>query len=73
MIQIPRDPPKFMLAPHSMTDVEYNLWGSGVAYAERLLKELDYKESSITHLMPSIIVQVYAQTLVLLLSFIFSL
>ena len=25
--QIPKDPPKFMLAPHSMTDVKYNSWG----------------------------------------------
>ena len=57
-----------MLTPHSMTDAEYNLWGSGVSYAKRLLEELDYKEFNITRLMPSLTFQVYAQTLVLLLS-----
>ena len=51
---------EFMFAPHSMTDVEYNSWGSGVSYAEQLLKGLDYKEFNITHLMPSHTVQVYA-------------
>ena len=57
-----------MLTPHSMTDAEYNLWGSGVSYAKQLLEELDYKEFNITRLMPSLTFQVYAQTLVLLLS-----
>ena len=58
--QIPMDLLEFMFAPHSMTDVEYNSWGSGVSYAEQLLKGLDYKEFNITHLMPSHTVQVYA-------------
>ena len=40
--QILRDLPEFMLALHSMTDAEYNFWGSGVSYAERLLEGLDY-------------------------------
>ena len=51
--QIPRDPPEFMLALHSMTDVEYNSWGSDTSYAERLLEGLDYDEFNITHFMPS--------------------
>ena len=51
-----------MLAPHSMTDVEYNLWGSDVSYAERLLKGLDYEEFNISHLMPSLTIQVYAKS-----------
>jgi len=55
-----------MLAPHSMTNAEYNLWGNGVPYAVRLLEGLDYKEFNITHLMPSLTVQVYAQFLLLL-------
>ena len=66
--QIPMNLPEFMLTPHSMTDAECNSWGSGVSYAERLLEELDYEEFNITRLMPSLTFQVYAQTLVLLLS-----
>ena len=58
--QIPMDLLEFMFAPHSMTDVEYNSWGSGVSYAVQLLEGLDYKEFNITHLMPSRTVQVYA-------------
>ena len=54
--QIPMDLPKFVLAPHSMTDVEYNLWRNGIPYAKRLLDGLDYEEFSIAHLMPSLIV-----------------
>ena len=69
--QISLDPPEFMLAPHSMTNVEYNLWGSGISYAERLLEGLDYKEFNITRPMPSLTIQVYAQSLFLLFSFLF--
>ena len=69
--QIPKDPPEFMLAPHFMTDVEYNSWGSGVSYAKQLLERLDYEKFNITCLMLSLIVQVYAQTLVLILSLFF--
>ena len=58
--QILMDPPEFMLALHSMTDVEYNSWRRGVSYAERLLKGLNYEEFNITRLMPSLDVQVYA-------------
>ena len=57
-----------MLVPHSIIDAEYNLWRSGVSYAKRLLEGLYYKEFNITCLMPSLTIQVYAQTLVLLLS-----
>ena len=42
-----------MLAPHSMTDAEYNTWGSGISYAEWLLEGLDYEEFNHTCLMPS--------------------
>ena len=65
------DLPKFMLAPPSMTDVEYNSWGSDVSYAERLLEGLDYEEFNITRLMPSLTIQVYAQSLFYFLFFIF--
>ena len=51
--QILMDPPKFMLAPQSMNDAKYNLWGSGISYAERLLKGLDFEEFNITRLMLS--------------------
>ena len=57
-----------MLVPHSIIDAECNLWRSGVSYAKWLLEGLDYKELNITCLMPSLTIQVYAQTLVLLLS-----
>ena len=68
--QILMDPPKFMLAPHSMNDAEYNSWGSTVSYAKWLLEGLDYEEFNITHLMHSLTIQVYAQSL-FLLSFFF--
>ena len=42
-----------MLTPYSMTDVEYNLWGTSVSYAEWLLKGLDFEEFNITCLMLS--------------------
>ena len=67
------DPPKFMLAPPSMTDVEYNSWGSDVSYAKQLLEGLDYEEFSITRLMPSLTIQVYAQSLFYFLFLFFSL
>ena len=53
-LQIPMDPLEFMLAPHSMTDANYNSWGNGIPYVERLLKGLDYEEFNITRLMPSL-------------------
>ena len=61
--QISMDPPELMLAPYFMTDVEYNVWGSSISYAEWLLERLDYDEFNITRLMPSLIVQVHAQSL----------
>ena len=67
--QILRDPPEFMLAPHSMINAEYNSCGSGISYAEWLLEGLDYDDFNLTRLMPSFIVQVYVQTLVLVLCF----
>ena len=54
-LKILMDPLEFMLAPHSMTDAEYNLWGNGIPYAGWLLDGLDYDEFNITHLMPSFI------------------
>ena len=62
-LQIPMDPPEFVLAPHTMTDAEYNSWESGISYAKRLLERLDYEEFNISHLMPSLTIQVYAQSL----------
>ena len=38
------NPLEFMLAPHSITDAEYNSWGNGVPYAKGLLKGLNYEE-----------------------------
>ena len=70
--QIPMDPLEFMLTLHSMTNAEYNLWGSGIPYTRRLLEGLDYEEFNITRLIPSLTTQVYAQSLILLL-FCFSL
>jgi len=67
--QIPRDPSEFILALHSMIDAAYNLWGSGISYAEWLLEGLEYDEFNITRLVPSLTTQVYAETLFLLLSF----
>ena len=58
--QIPRNPPEFILAPHSMTDVEYNSWGSGISHVKWLLEGLDYDEFNITRLMPFVTAQVYA-------------
>ena len=52
------DPPEFMLAPHSMIDVKYNLWGNGISYVEQLLEGFDYEEFNITHLIPSLTIQV---------------
>ena len=60
-----------MLAPHSTTNAEYNSWGSGVPYARRLLEGLDYEEFNITHLMPSLTTQVYAQSLIILFLFLY--
>ena len=57
------DPFEFMLAPHSLTNAEYNSWGSSVSYAKWLLEGLDYEEFNITRLMPSLNVQVHAQSL----------
>ena len=49
--QAPMDPSKFMLAPLSMIDAEYQLWKDGIAYAEQLLGDLDYDDFSKGHLM----------------------
>ena len=69
--QIPMDPLEFMLAPCSMTDAEYNSWRNSISYAEWLLDGLDYKQFSITYLIPSLIVQVYAQFFLLLFLFLY--
>ena len=52
--QVPMDPPVFMLAPLSMTDVEYQLWRSGIPYTQWVSDELDYEEFNDTRLMPSL-------------------
>ena len=54
------DPLEFMLTPHSMTNVEYNSWRSGIPYARRLINGLDYEEFNINCLMPSLTAHVYA-------------
>ena len=51
-LQVPINPPIFMLAPLSMTDVKYQLWRSGIPYTQRVSDELDYGEFNDTHLMP---------------------
>ena len=47
-----------MLAPLSITDVEYQLWRNGIPYVERLMDEMDYDEFSKTHVMPSLSTEV---------------
>ena len=69
--QISMDSLEFMLAPHSMTDAEYNSWVSGVSYAKQLFEGLDYPEFNITRLMPSLIFQVYMLNLFFSYSFFF--
>ena len=54
------DPLVFVLASYHMTIAEYDLWGSGIPYIERVTNELDYDEFSKTHLMPSLATVVYA-------------
>ena len=61
--QISMDPPEFIFALHSMIDVEYHLWGSGVPNAGQLLKGLDYEEFNITCLMPFLTAWVCAHLL----------
>ncbi|KAK9996768.1 hypothetical protein SO802_021454 [Lithocarpus litseifolius] len=50
------DPLVFMLAPHSMTNVEHDLWRSGIPFTNRVTDELDHDEFSGTCLMPSLTV-----------------
>ena len=56
--QVPTDPLVFMLAPYSMTNVEYDLWGPGSPFTKRVMVELKYDEFSGTRLMPSLIATV---------------
>ena len=49
----------FMLNLRSMTNAENDLWGQGILFTERVTAELDYEEFSGTHLIPSLIVEVY--------------
>ena len=44
------DPLMFILAPRSMTNVEYDLWGLGILYTKRVTIELDYDEFNETRL-----------------------
>ena len=48
----------FMLAPHSMTDTEYNQWGLGIPSIDRVTDKLNYEDFSGTHLMPSLTVPI---------------
>ena len=52
------DPLAFMLTPLSMSDVEYQLWKGGIAYAERPLGDQNYDEFNEGHLMPPIPIKV---------------
>ena len=72
--QVSMDPSKFMLAPLSMTDDEYDMWRQGIPFAEQAMDELDYKEFNNTHLIPSLttVVRVFS-FLIFLLLFIFAL
>ena len=47
-----------MLAPHIITNMEYDLWGPGIPFTDRVTNELDYDKFSGTHLMPSLIAMV---------------
>ena len=69
--QISMDPLEFMLASHSMTNAKYNSCGSGVPYAGQHFEGLDYEGLDITCFMPSLTAQVYAQSLLLLLLFLY--
>ena len=51
------DPPKFMLAPLSMTIAKNALWRRGITYIDWIREELDYDEFNHTRLMPSLIVE----------------
>ena len=57
-LQVPMDPPEFILSPLSMTDAEYTLWSPGVAYVNQLKEELDYVEFNRTRLMPTLTIKV---------------
>ena len=48
--QVPMDPLMFILAPRSMTNAEYDLWGLGILYTKRVTIELDYDEFNETRL-----------------------
>ena len=48
----------FMLAPHSMTNTEYNLWGLDFLFTNWVTDELDYDEFSGTHLMSSLTIPI---------------
>ena len=61
-----------MLAPHSMTDAEYNLWGNGIPYARRLIDGFDYEEFNITYLMLPLLLR-YMLILFFFFSFSFTL
>ena len=42
----------FMLTPRSMMNVEYDQWGLGIPFTNRVTNELDYDKFSGTRLMP---------------------
>lgn len=55
---VPMDPQMFMIAPRSMMDVEYDLWGSNVPFTNQAMNELDYNKFNGSCLMPSLIIPV---------------
>ena len=59
---VPIDPLVFMLAPHSMTNEEYDLWGLGIPFTNQVTDELDYDEFSRTRLMTSLTISIYVLT-----------
>ena len=60
------DPLVFMLALHSMTDVEYSQWGSSIPLTDRVIDESDYEEFSGTRFIPSLILVCVLASLIFL-------
>ena len=54
----PIDPLVFMLAPRSMTDAEYDLWGPSIPFTNQVTYELEYDKFSGARLMLSVTISV---------------
>ena len=65
--QVPIDPVVFMFAPHSMTNMEYDLWGPNFPFTNQVMDKLDYDKFSGAHLMPSLTISVYVLSLLIFL------